>query len=109
MKLRICSGEYERIMLATRELVDEILAPGSAAGPGTEITLASEDLWLSATVLPLTDLSVYLMSGGHGVGVISLGVTPWREARLQFRTFLAQEAAQAAGRPQETAARRGSW
>jgi hypothetical protein len=91
MKLRIYDGEFERIMPATRELVDEILAPGSAAGPGTEITLASDRLWLSATVLPLTQLAVYLMSGGHGVGVISMGATPWDEARRQFRTFLAQE------------------
>jgi hypothetical protein len=97
MKLRICNGEFERIMPATRELVDEILAPGSAAGPGTEITLAAGDRWLSATVLPLTDLAVYLMSGGHGVGVIWLGATPWPDARQQFRAFLAQGAAHAAG------------
>ncbi len=89
MKLRVCSGEFERIMPATRELVDEILAPGSAAGPGTEITLVSDGRWLSATVLPLTDLAVYLMSGGPGVGVISMGRTPWADARAQFRTFLA--------------------
>ena len=95
MKLRIRNGEYERIMPATRELVDEILAPGSAAGPGTEITLAAGDRWLSATVLPLTELSVYLMSGGHGVGVISLGTTPWPEARQHFRTFLAAGASPA--------------
>jgi hypothetical protein len=97
MKLRICNGEFERIMPATRELLDEILAPGSAAGPGTEITLVADDRWLSATVLPLTQLSVYLMSGGPGVGVISMGSTPWQEARQQFRTFLAQEGAHATG------------
>lgn len=90
MRLRICTGEYERIMPATRELVDEILSPGSAAGPGSEITLVAENRWLSATVLPLTELSVYVMSGGSGVGVISMGATPWREARQQFRAFLAQ-------------------
>lgn len=97
MKLRIYNGEFERIMPATRELVDEVLAPGSTAGPGTEITLASERLWLSATVLPLTQLAVYLMSGGQGVGVISLGATPYDEARRQFRAFLAQGVAHAGG------------
>lgn len=68
MRLRICTGEYERILPATRELVDEILSPGSAAGPGSEITLVAEDRWLSATVLPLTELSVYVMSGGPASG-----------------------------------------
>ena len=91
MKLRIANGEFERIMPATRELIDEILAPGSTAGPGTEITLAVEERWLSATVLPLTELSVYLMSGAPGVGVISMGATPWQDARQLFRTFFSQE------------------
>lgn len=91
MKLRISNGEFERIMPATRELIDEILAPGSAAGPGTEITLAVEERWLSATVLPLTQLSVYLMTGAPGVGVISMGATPWQDARQLFRTFFSQE------------------
>ena len=92
MKLRICNGEFERIIPATPELVDEILAPGSAASPGTEITLAIGERWLTATVLPVTELSVYLMSGGPGIGVVSLGSTPWQEARRQFQSFLALEA-----------------
>jgi hypothetical protein len=97
VRLRICNGEYERIMPATRELLDEAFSPTTAAAPGTEITLTDGDLWLSATVLALTEAAVYLMSGGRGMGVIVMGRTQWDSAQRQFRDFLARDAAHAHG------------
>jgi hypothetical protein len=97
MRLRICDGVGERILPASRELVEEIFAPDSATAPGTEITLAADGHWLSATVLGLNDRAVYLMSGGAGVGVIALGHTQWSDARQQFRDFLTKEATRAHG------------
>jgi hypothetical protein len=97
MRLRICDGAGERILPASRELVEEIFAPGSGASPGTEITLAAGGHWLSATVLAWDDRAVYLMSGGAGVGVIALGHTKWNDARQQFRDFLTKEATRAHG------------
>ena len=97
MRLRICDGAGERILPASRELVEEIFAPDSGTAPGTEITLAAGGQWLSATVLALNDRAVYLMSGGAGVGVISLGHTQWNDARQQFRDFLTKEATRAHG------------
>ena len=97
MKLRICDGAGERIVTASRELVEEIFAPDSGAAAGTEITLAAGGQWLSATVLGLEDRAVYLMSGGAGVGVISLGHTQWNDARQQFRDFFTKEATRARG------------
>jgi hypothetical protein len=97
MRLRICDGTGERIVPASYELVDEIFAPDGAAAPGTEITLAAGGHWLSATVLPVTDRAVYLMSGGAGVGVIAVGPTKWSDARQQFRDFLTTEATRAHG------------
>jgi hypothetical protein len=97
MRLRICDGTGERILAASPELVEGFFAPDGAAVPGTEITLAIDGRWLSATVLPLTDRAVYLMSGGAGVGVIAVGPTKWNDARQQFREFLTKEAARGAG------------
>lgn len=96
MKLRICDGEFERILPATAALIDEAFGPMNRL-PGTEITLAAEGRWLSATVLPLTDHGVYLMAGGPGLGVISMGRTPWLDARRQFEAFLTQETSETAG------------
>ena len=95
MRLRICDGTGERILPASHELVEEIFAPEGAAVPGTEITLAAGGQWLSATVLPLSERAVYLMSGGAGVGVIAVGPTQWNDARQQFRDFLTKEAGRA--------------
>jgi hypothetical protein len=97
MRLRICDGAGERILPASHELVEEIFAPESATAPGTEITLAAGEYWLSATVLGLNDRAVYLMSGGAGVGVIALGHTRWNDARQQFRDFLTKEVPRARG------------
>jgi hypothetical protein len=97
MRLRICDGVGERILPASRELVEEIFAPDGATAPGTEITLAAGGHWLSATVLGLNDRAVYLMSGGPGVGVIALGHTKWYDARQRFRDFLTEEATRAHG------------
>jgi hypothetical protein len=97
MRLRICDGAGERILPASRELVEEIFAPDSETSPGTEVTLAAGEQWLSATVLPSDERAVYLMSGGAGVGVISLGHTQWNDARQQFRDFLTKEASRAPG------------
>ena len=97
MKLRICDGAGERILPASRELVEEIFAPDSGTSAGTEITLAAGGQWLSATVLGWEDRAVYLMSGGAGVGVIALGHTRWNDARQQFRDFLTKEASRAPG------------
>jgi hypothetical protein len=97
MRLRICDGAGERILPASRELVEEIFAPDSETSSGTEITLAAGGLWLSATVLASDDRAVYLMSGGAGVGVISLGHTQWNDARQQFRDFLTKQATRALG------------
>jgi len=97
MRLRICDGEFERILPASRELLEEAFGPTSAAAPGTEITLTDGELWLSATVLALTESAVYMMSGGRGMGVIVMGRTRWDSARRQFRDFLAREAAPAHG------------
>jgi hypothetical protein len=97
MRLRICDGVGERILPASRELVEEIFAPDGATAQGTEITLVAGGHWLSATVLGLTDRAVYLMSGGPGVGVIALGHTKWNDARQQFRDFLTKEATRAHG------------
>jgi hypothetical protein len=97
MKLRICDGEFERILPATTALLEEAFGPAGARAPGTEITLAAGGRWLSATVLALTEHAVYLMAGGPGLGVIAMGRTPWEDARRQFRAFLAQELADAGG------------
>ena len=97
MRLRICDGAGERILTASRQLVEEIFAPDGATAPGTEITLAIDGRWLSATVLGLNDRAVYLMSGGAGVGVIALGHTKWNDARQQFRDFLTKEVPRAHG------------
>jgi hypothetical protein len=97
MRLRICDGEFERIVPASHELLDEAFGPATAAAPGTEITLADGNHWLSATVLPLTERAAYLMSGGAGIGVIAMGRTPWDDARRQFRDFLARGATYAHG------------
>ena len=97
MRLRICDGEFQRILPASRELLEEAFGPTSAAAPGTEITLADGDRWLSATVLALTEGAVYLMAGRAGLGVIVMGRTPWDDARQQFREFFAAEAAHAHG------------
>ena len=97
MRLRICDGEFERILPATHERLDEAFGPAMAATPGTEITLSDGDIWLSATVLALTEAAVYMMSGGRGMGVIVMGRTNWETARRQFRDFLAREAAHAHG------------
>ena len=97
MRLRICDGMGERILPASRELVEEIFAPDGATAPGTEITLAAGGHWLSATVLGSNDRAVYLMSGGAGVGVIALGHTRWNDARQQFRDFLTKEATRTPG------------
>jgi hypothetical protein len=94
MRLRICDGESERVVPATRELVEEAFSPTTAT-PGTEITLTDGELWLSATVLALTEAAVYMMSGGRGMGVIVMGRTRWDSARRQFRDFLARETAHA--------------
>jgi hypothetical protein len=95
MRLRICDGEIERVVPATREVVEEAFAPSTAAAPGTEITLIDGELWLSATVLALTEAAVYMMSGGRGMGVIVMGRTRWDSARRQFRDFLSKEDAHA--------------
>lgn len=95
MRLRICNGEFERIVPATRERLDEAFGPATAAAPGTEITLTDGDLWISGTVLALTEAAVYVMSGGRGMGVIVMGRTKWEIARRQFRDFLARETAHA--------------
>ena len=92
MRLRICDGEFERILPATQQRLDEAFGPTSAAAPGMEITLTDGELWLSATVLALTEAAVYMMSGGRGMGVIVMGRTQWEIARRQFRDFLAREA-----------------
>jgi len=97
MQLRICNGEFERIYQATSELVDEAFSPTTAGAPGTEITLSNDKLWLSATVLALTEAAVYLMSGGRGMGVIVVGRTGWEAARREFHKFLAKEPARACG------------
>jgi len=97
MRLRICDGEFERILPATQQRLDEAFGPASAAAPGMEITLTDGELWLSATVLALTEAAVYMMSGGRGMGVIVMGQTKWEIARRQFRDFLALEAAHAHG------------
>jgi hypothetical protein len=97
MRLRICDGEFERIVPATREVVEEAFSPATAASPGTEITLTDGTLWLSATVLALTDAAVYMMSGGQGMGVIVMGRTRWDSARRQFRDFLTREVVHAHG------------
>jgi hypothetical protein len=97
MRLRICDGAGERILPASAELVEEVFAPNSGTAPGTEITLAADGHWLSATVLWLNDRAVYLMAGGAGVGVIALGHTKWNDARDQFREFLAKETTRARG------------
>ena len=97
MRLRICDGAGERILPASRELVEEIFAPDGATAQGTEITLAAGEHWLSATVLGLNDRAVYLMSGGPGMGVIALGHTKWNDARQQFRDFLTEETTRAHG------------
>ena len=97
MRLRISDGEFERILPATRQLLDEAFGPTTAAAPGTEITLTDGDLWLSATVLALTEAAVYMMSGGRGMGVIVMGRTRWDSAHRQFRDFLGREAAHAQG------------
>ena len=97
MKLRICDGAGERILPASHELVEEIFAPDGATAPGTEITLAADGHWLSATVLGWNDRAVYLLSGGAGVGVIALGHTRWNDARQQFRNFLTKETTRAPG------------
>jgi hypothetical protein len=97
MRLRICDGAGERILPASRELVEEIFAPDGATAQGTEITLAASGHWLSATVLGWSDRAVYLMSGGPGVGVIALGHTKWNDARQQFRDFFMKEATRAHG------------
>jgi hypothetical protein len=97
MRLRICDGVGERILPASRELVEEVFAPDGATAPGTEITLAAGEHWLSATVLGWNDRAVYLMSGGAGVGVISLGHTRWNDARQQFQDFLTKGATRAHG------------
>jgi hypothetical protein len=94
VKLRICDGEFERIVAATAALIDEAFALAGRT-PGTEITLAADGRWLSATALPLTDQAVYLMAGGPGLGVISMGRTAWNDARGQFHAFLVQETAEA--------------
>ena len=95
MRLRVCNGEFERILPATSELLDEAFSPATAAAPGTEITLSNETLWLSATVLALTEAGVYLMSGGRGMGVIVMGRTGWDAARREFHKFLAKAPAHA--------------
>ena len=97
MRLRICDGAGERILPATLERVEEVFAPDGATAPGTEITLAAGEHWLSATVLGLNDRAVYLMSGGARVDVIALGHTKWNDARQQFRDFLTKEATRAPG------------
>jgi hypothetical protein len=97
MRLRNCDGEFERIVPATREVVEEAFSPATAAAPGTEITLTDGELWLSATVLALTEAAVYMMSGGRGMGVIVMGRTRWDSARRQFRDFLTRETAHAHG------------
>jgi hypothetical protein len=97
MRLRICDGAGEQILTASRQLVEEIFAPDGATAPGTEITLAADGYWLSATVLGLNDRTAYLMSGGAGVGVIALGHTRWNDARQQFRDFLTKEVPRAHG------------
>ena len=97
MQLRICNGEVERIYQATSELLDEAFSPTTAAAPGTEITLSNETLWLSATVLALTEAAVYLMSGGRGMGVIVVGRTGWEAARRELHKFLAKGPARACG------------
>jgi hypothetical protein len=97
MRLRICDGEFERIVPASREPLDEAFGLVTAAAPGTEITLTDGDRWLSATVLPLTERAAYLMAGGAGIGVIAMGRTPWDDVRRQFRDFLARGASYAHG------------
>jgi hypothetical protein len=96
MKLRICDGEFERILPATAARIDEAFAPMNRF-PGTEITLAAAGRFLSATVLPLTEDGVYLMAGGPGLGVIAMGRTPWLDARQQFQAFLTQELSEPTG------------
>lgn len=96
MRLKICDGEFERILPASRKVIDEAFGPVTAAAPGTEITLTNGERWLSATVLALTERAVYLMAGGAGIGVIAMGRTRWGDAQQQFRDFLSQgEAAHA--------------
>jgi hypothetical protein len=97
MRLRICDGEVERVVPATRELVEEAFSPATAAAPGTEITLTDGDLWLSATVLAETEAAAYMMSGGRGMGVIVMGRTRWDSARRQFSDFLARSSARTNG------------
>jgi hypothetical protein len=97
MKIRVCDGEFERILPASRELLEDAFGPAAAAAPGTEITLSDGDRWLSATVLALTEAAVYLMAGGSGIGIIAMGRTGWDDARQQFRDFLTQETAHAHG------------
>jgi hypothetical protein len=97
MRLRVCDGEFERIYPATPARLREIFAPGARPGPGTEITLAAGERWLTATVLPLTEGGVYLMAGGPGLGVIVMGRTRWADVERQYHAFLAEETAHANG------------
>ncbi|HEX3274528.1 MAG TPA: hypothetical protein VHR43_06705 [Gemmatimonadales bacterium] len=97
MRLRVCDGEFERIYPATAARLREIFAPGALPAPGTEITLAAAERWLSATVLPLTEDGVYLMAGGPGLGVIVMGRTAWADAIRQYHAFLEEERAHANG------------
>ena len=98
MKLRICDGEFERILPASRELLDEAFAPATAAAaPARRSRWPTASTGSSATVLALTERAVYLMSGGAGVGVIAMGRTQWNDARQQFRDFLTKEVSRAPG------------
>ena len=62
MRLRVCDGEFERIYPASAARLRDIFAPAARPNPGTEITLAAGERWLSATVLPWTENGVYLMA-----------------------------------------------
>jgi hypothetical protein len=97
MRLRVCDGEFERIYPATPARLREVFAPGTRPAPGSEITLAAAERWLTATVLSLTEDGVYLMAGGPGLGVVVMGRTTWADAARQYHAFLEEEMTHADG------------
>jgi len=94
MKLRICDGEYESVLPASLETVEQAFAAIEPVRIGTEITLADGPRWLAALALeppaprPGEEPLQFLLSGGTSGRAVVSGRLGRTEVLRRFRAFL---------------------
>jgi hypothetical protein len=100
MYLRICDGERERIGPASMRAVEQAFAPGVPMLPGTEISLADGDRWLTAVPLDAREggtsgeTEEFLLMSASENGAALSGPVGRSEALQRFREFVLARAAE---------------